>query len=192
MKRPALTVLVGLFAVVALQGCASDGGWGGGGGHGRHGHGRHGNDAGGPAQEAQAGPKEGLQLKRFDLDGDGSVTKDELDRALHAEFAKYDVDHDGVLNASEAGAANAAIAGLADGSSPVFDWNADGHIDFKEYSTQWLSLFDRLDTNQDGIVTPDEMTKPQHGPRGGQGGAGTSGGGRHRGGQQGGGPSGQP
>jgi len=187
MKRPALNVIVGLFAIVALQGCASDGGWGGG-GPSRHGHGRHGDDAGSPAQQAQAGPKVGLQLKRFDLDGDGSVTKDELDRALHAEFAKYDVDHDGVLNAAETRTANAAIAGLADGSSPLFDWNADGHIDFKEYATQWLSLFDRLDVDHDGVVTPDEMTRPQGGPGGprGQGGEGAPGGGRHRGGHGGG------
>ena len=175
MKRTAFTVLVAATALVGLQGCMHDSG-----GYGRHGHGRHGGQGPAGADDTHAGPREGLELKRFDLDGDGKVTSQELDQALHAEFNKYDVDHDGVLSATETRAANAAIAALADGSSPVLDWNGDGHVDFKEYATQWLSLFERLDADHDGVVTQDEMTRSS-GPRPGHEGGGRQGG-RHRGG----------
>ena len=112
------------------------------------------------------GPPEGAQLKPFDLDGDGKLTRDELDRALHVEFATYDLDKDGNLSATEARALNDQRRKLTDGPSPVFDWNADGHVDFKEFANQRLALFDRTDTNGDGVLTEQEMTRPPMGPHG--------------------------
>jgi Ca2+-binding EF-hand superfamily protein len=123
------------------------------------------------------GPPEGAQLKLFDLDADGSVTRDEADRALHAQFAKYDIDKDSGLSAAEARALNDERRKQVN-ASPVFDWNADGRVDFKEYANQWLSLFDRLDANGDGMLTEQEMTRPQMGPPGGRRGGGPPGGGR--------------
>jgi Ca2+-binding EF-hand superfamily protein len=179
MRRHLFTVLAVFAGLSLLQGCGHDRGWGGGGGH-RH----HGGGMGGPGG---MGPPEGAQLKQFDLDGDGKLTRDELDRALHAEFAKWDKDKDGTLNTDEARALNDERRKTPNGLSPVFDWNADGRIDFKEFANQLLALFDRLDANSDGVLTEDEMMRPSMGgPRGGGPGGG-GGHGRHGGGQGGGG-----
>ena len=127
-----------------------------------------------------------MQLKHFDLDGDGQVTRDELTRALHADFDKYDGNHDGVLSVDEARALNETLPQRIPGASPVKDWNGDGHVDFNEYANQWLSLFERFDTNGDGIVTADEMSAGPMGPRGGEPAHRQGGGGRHPGGGHGG------
>jgi len=132
------------------------------------------------------GPPEGAQLKIFDLDGDGRLTRDELARALRVSFATYDADKDTFLSATEARALNDLRRKESATASPVFDWNADGHVDFKEFANQQLSLFDRLDANEDGVLTEQEMMHPPMGPpggmRGGPGapgrGSGRSGGGR--------------
>ncbi len=187
MRRQLFTVLAVCAGLSLLQGCGHDGGWGGGGGGHRH----HGGGMGGPGG---GGPPEGAQLKQFDLDGDGKLTRDELVRALHIEFDKWDKDKDGVLSTEEARALNDARRKTPNGLSPVFDWNADGHIDFKEFSNQLLALFDRLDVDSDGVLTADEMNRPTMGGPGGGGpgggGPGGGSGGRHgggRGGQGGGG-----
>ena len=157
-------VLVALVALtVVLAACAHEGG------QGHRGHFRQG---GAGDADANSGPREGLELKRFDLDGDGKVTKQELDGALQVEFAKCDVDHDAKLNVAETRTANEAISHLADGSSPVLDWNADGFVDFKEYATQWVALFERLDADHDGVVTQAEMAGPHGMPHHGAGSSG--------------------
>jgi Ca2+-binding EF-hand superfamily protein len=183
--RRLFTVLAVFAGLSLLQGCGHDGGWGGGGGHRHHGGGM-GGPGGGPG--GPGGPPEGAQLKQFDLDADGKLTRDELGRALHIEFDKWDKDKDGVLNTEEARALNDERRKTPNGLSPVFDWNADGHIDFKEFANQLLSLFDRLDADSDGVLTEQEMMRPAMGP-GGPGGPGAPGGrgggggrGRHGGG----------
>jgi len=152
------TGLTIVAALLILQACAHDG---------AEGRGRHRGDRPGDQANAEAHrePPAGLQLKYFDLNGDGQVTRDELDRGLHALFAKYDTDRDGVLSPVETRALNDALPKEIPGSSPVFDWNADGHVDFKEFSNQWISLFDRLDKNGDGVVTEEEMKTREGGPR---------------------------
>src|SRR5882724_10503195 len=112
MRRSLLTALTILSVSLALAACEHTGG---GGGH-RH----HGGPGGMGGPEAR-GPSEGLQLKRFDLDGDGRVTRDELTRALHAEFSKYDTDKDGVLNANETRVLNDARRAEGTIISPAFD-----------------------------------------------------------------------
>jgi Ca2+-binding EF-hand superfamily protein len=125
-------------------------------------------------------PPEGVQLKIFDVDGDGKLTRDEVTRGLQIAFAQSDSDKDGSLNKVETRALNDQRRQQASTSSPVFDWNADGKVDFKEFANQQLALFDRLDADGDGMLTEQEMTRPQMGPggpRGGPPGGGPSGGG---------------
>ncbi len=176
MQHLAIRALMTIASLLALGACSHEGF----GGHAGH-RGEHG--SGGPDTHGE--PAAGLQLKHFDLDGDGNVSRVELDRGLHAMFAKYDVDHDSVLSATEARALNQALTTEIPGASPVLDWNADGHIDFNEFANQWLSLFERLDANSDGVVTAEEMTPRMRTPGGEHGEHG--GGGRHggsRGGDQ--------
>lgn len=112
------------------------------------------------------GPPEGAQLKIFDTDGDGRLTRDELTRGLQLAFAQFDADKDGSLSPTEARALNDQRRQQSSTSSPVFDWNADGRVDFKEFANQQLALFDRLDANGDQVLTDQEITRPQMGPPG--------------------------
>src|SRR6185369_14744916 len=124
MHRFAFTVLATFVAALALQGCGHGGPGGPGGPGGGPGSFRMGGP-GGPGGPGM-GPPEGLQLKVFDLDGDGQLTRDELDRALHIELAKYDTDKSGDLNALEARPLNDQRRAEGGTASPAFDWNADG------------------------------------------------------------------
>jgi hypothetical protein len=79
-------------------------------------------------------------------------------------------------------------------ASPLVDWNQDNCIDLNEYSGATLSLFDALDTNGDGQLSPQELNPT--GRRPGTGGQGEGGGGRgghgHHHGGGGGGGGGMP
>ena len=97
-----------------------------------------------------------MGLKRFDANGDGEVSKAELDAGLQADFKKDDVNSDQVLDAVEARTLNERLR-QDQNTSPVFDWNGDGRLVFSEFSTQWRTLFDRSDRNGDGIVDEEEL-----------------------------------
>jgi hypothetical protein len=97
------------------------------------------------------------QLRKLDPHPDGTVTKAGLDHALHDLFAIYDLKHDSRLDVTETRALNAALPARIPGASPVIDWNMDGAVDFAEFSNQWMVFFERLDSNADGVLTPDEM-----------------------------------
>jgi hypothetical protein len=65
-------------------------------------------------------------------------------------------------------------------ATPVMDWNQDGCIDYTEFSAAPYSLFDQLDADHDGKLTPKELQRagakprepqeqePREGPRGGR------------------------
>jgi hypothetical protein len=122
---------------------------------------------------------------------DGRVTRAEMEAGLRIDFAAADTNRNGTLEPDEARAVNiqrwnedrSAI-------SPLQDWNGDGVIDFNEFAAAPRALFEDLDRNHDGVLTPDELRigpspdNPGAGPgaspdgqSGGQGG-GQGGGGR--------------
>jgi len=47
----------------------------------------------------------------------------------------------------------------------VMDWNQDGCIDYTEFSAAPYSLFDQLDADHDGKLTPKELKRAGAGPR---------------------------
>lgn len=186
MGKTALILMV-TAAVIVLPGC----------GHGGPGGARGGMGMRGPMGPGLGGtaPSRELQLRRFDADADGQITADEFARVTAADYAVADASHDGKLSTSEAWDFNAKIASNKD-VSPIIDWNADGNISVEEFSAQWRTLFARADANHDGVVTADELSRPQmEGPgdgrppggRGGPGGPGGGGPGRPSGGGPGGG-----
>jgi hypothetical protein len=44
-------------------------------------------------------------------------------------------------------------------ATPVMDWNQDGCIDYTEFSAAPYSLFDQLDLDHDGKLTPKELQR---------------------------------
>jgi hypothetical protein len=97
-----------------------------------------------------------MRLARFDGNNDELVTKVELENQLKADFAKEDVNSDATLDPVEARALNERLR-AEEGTSPVFDWNADGKLVYAEFATQWRTLFDRSDQNRDGVVDDEEL-----------------------------------
>ena len=97
-------------------------------------------------------------LLRFGVERDGSLPRAKVIAVLKQEFAAADTNHDGVLERDEINAVNDA-RWKKDGqaASMLIDWNHDGVVDFNEYATTDLSLFDLIDTNGDGVVTAAEF-----------------------------------
>ncbi|MBS0471419.1 MAG: hypothetical protein JSR60_10130 [Proteobacteria bacterium] len=173
MKRPALILL--LPALAFLAGCSTGP--------------RH-----QPRWDPNAKPRDenwhspAAALLKYDLNHDGTLTRDELKAGLKAEFDTYDVGHHNCIGPDQARAINQLrVKEDASEATPLVDWNQDGCIDFNEYSGTALSLFDTLDVNRDGRLSADELRpagtgrKPGQGPSGGRGG-------RHHGGPSDGGP----
>ncbi|HEV2562334.1 MAG TPA: hypothetical protein VGT78_09355 [Rhizomicrobium sp.] len=122
-------------------------------------------------------------LEAYDANHDGTVTRAEMEAGLKADFAKADTNHDGHLDEAEVRAVNQA-RWSADSStaSPLVDWNQDGVVDFHEFAATARSLFDQMDTDGDGKLSPQELhprQPEQRGPRGKRGkrGEGPEGGG---------------
>src|SRR6185503_1320583 len=105
-------------------------------------------------------------LVKYDANHDGTVTKAELIAGLKAEFAAHDTQHNGCLDAEQAAEINQArVDADQSTATPVVDWNQDGCIDYTEFSAAPYSLFDQLDADHDGKLTPKELQRAGAKPR---------------------------
>ncbi len=123
-----------------------------------------------PRDENYHGGPNALLLK-YDSNHDGTLTRDELVAGLKAEFTALDKKHTGCLSPEQVDDINQArIAADQSTATPIQDWNQDGCVDYREYSAAAYSLFDQIDRNGDGKITPQEFNpraaKPgtQNGP----------------------------
>jgi hypothetical protein len=91
-------------------------------------------------------------------DKTGTVTRAAMEAGLKADFDEIDVNHDGCLNEDEVRSENQRRWQLdASTYSPLIDFKHTGCVDFQEYAETARSLFDQLDRNGDGKLTPSEM-----------------------------------
>jgi hypothetical protein len=104
-------------------------------------------------------------LLRYDANHDGTVTREEMEAGLKADFAAADKNHDGCLDADETAAVNHARweEGLST-TSTIVDWNHDGCVDFNEFANTARSFFDEIDRDGDGKLSPKEL-RPYGGPK---------------------------
>jgi Ca2+-binding EF-hand superfamily protein len=101
----------------------------------------------------------GGALKALDKDGDGRISRDEAAAAprLAQNFDKIDTDHDGYLTPDELKAAHQA---MRQAHWAKVDTDGDGKISLAEAQANAPRLaenFDKIDTNHDGFITPDEL-----------------------------------
>jgi hypothetical protein len=97
-------------------------------------------------------------LTKYDANKDGTVSRDELIAGLRAEFAAHDVKRNGCLDDDQVGDINQGrVDSDQSTASPLIDWNQDDCINYTEFSAAPYSLFDQMDRNRDGKVTPQEM-----------------------------------
>jgi uncharacterized membrane protein YgcG len=127
-------------------------------------------------------------LLRYDANHDGSVTRSEVEAGLKTDFAAADTNHDGVLELDEVRAVNdKRWSEDASASSPLVDWNHDGVVDFDEFAATARSLFEQMDTDGNGVLSPAELRPKGSGPGQGEKGGGEPRGHGGRGGGRGGG-----
>jgi EF-hand domain pair len=97
-------------------------------------------------------------LLQYDANHDGTLTRAELIAGLKADFDKLDTNHNGCLTPDQVAAINAQrIAADQSTATPLQDWNQDGCVDLREFSNAAYSLFDQMDKNGDGKITPQEF-----------------------------------
>ena len=102
-------------------------------------------------------------FKMLDANGDGQITKAEITAKQKAEFEAADTNKDGVLSKQEMIAAATAkmakrIEARVDRMMSKKDSDKDGSLSLTEMEagSHMERMFDRLDTNHDGVVTKAE------------------------------------
>lgn len=133
---------------------------------------------GGPAGPPGRNPEEMVKsLMEFDKNSDGVLTKDELPERMQGMITRADSDNDGKLTKDELTKSASAMRGPGGPGGPgmtrmdrVFsslDSDQDGAISPTELAAASTALT-KLDTNQDGKITEDEV-RPNFGGQGGRG-----------------------
>jgi hypothetical protein len=119
-------------------------------------------DAVAAASRLPAGvPPAAALLLRYDINGDGAVTFEEMEAGLKADHAVADTNKDGCLGSGEASEENARrLARDGAQSSPIRDWNLDGCVDIREFSNTAHSYFQLADRSKDSKVTMVELRGP--------------------------------
>ena len=105
-------------------------------------------------------------LIKYDANKDGTLTRQELEAGLKKDFDEADVHHAGCLDADEVTAINEERMKYDESAaSPLIDWknNPGGCIDFDEYAAMPRSLFEELDKDGNGKLTPDELNPRRKG-----------------------------
>ncbi|GAA0532632.1 hypothetical protein FHS83_002821 [Rhizomicrobium palustre] len=98
-----------------------------------------------------------LILRRY-AGPDGYLTRKQLEEGLRKDFDAADLNHDGVLQPDEARVVNQARWKEDQSAiSPLQDWNGDGVIDFNEFAATARALFNQVDRDGNGVLTPQEL-----------------------------------
>lgn len=118
--------------------------------------------------EAQAGAREQFMQERFerlDRDGDGAITREEIDAKHNEHFAKADVNGDGDLSVAEMllMREQRRLKHLERRRNHL-DADGDGKVTAAEFAAARAGFFDRADADGDGALTLDEMMafRPRH------------------------------
>ena len=98
-------------------------------------------------------------------DKNGALTRRALEAGLKADFAAADVNHTGCLDSNEVREINEARwKEGASTSSPLIDFKHNGCVDFEEFAATPRSLFEQLDKDGNGRLTPKELHPERKAP----------------------------
>lgn len=114
----------------------------------------------GKSERGGHGGHMGMMFEMIDADGDGKISRAEVDSFHKARLEKFDTDGNGSLNADE------YVAMMEDFRRQMMqkrferkDTNGDGMIDQEEMGARMDRMFDRMDRNDDGMIEKGEMRK---------------------------------
>lgn len=111
--------------------------------------------AGGVAWAGPGGHRGG-HFDRLDENGDGALTRDELDARQREFFDAADADRDGRLTQDEMRAHHEKKRAERRGKR-LGDANGDGKVSKAEYEAAAEERFRKLDKNKDGFISDAEM-----------------------------------
>ena len=132
---------------------------------GREHRGRSGIFQGDGGGEFQRGRGRGMaMLENFDTNGDGQVTQAEIDAARADRFAAFDTDGNGVLNFQEyetlwLGAMHERMVDRFQN----LDNDGDSVVTAQEFVVPFASVVNRMDRNEDGVLSADDMGRHRRG-----------------------------
>jgi Ca2+-binding EF-hand superfamily protein len=119
------------------------------------------------ALTATAGERPGGMLAKADLNGDGTITRQELAAYRDATAARMDANKDGFITTDEMQAyilarMTAKAERMAAARIKAGDTDGDGRLSLAEEEAMGEGridkLFARADTNGDGVISADELT----------------------------------
>jgi Ca2+-binding EF-hand superfamily protein len=104
-----------------------------------------------------AGDRGAMMFQRFDADGDGRVTRAEIDAALDERRTRFDADGDGALNLEEFEPAWLEMARprMVD-RFQALDADGDGVVTDVEVAQRVDRMMMRADVDGDGAIGPDD------------------------------------
>jgi Ca2+-binding EF-hand superfamily protein len=100
-------------------------------------------------------PDEEQRWKKLDQDNDGRIPRSEWQRNEQA-FDHIDADKDGFVTKEELRSAAKEFRGKQRNRLQEIDADADGNISRSEWKGK-EEIFNRLDANNDGVLTRDEL-----------------------------------
>src|SRR6056297_229486 len=107
-----------------------------------------------------AGPG-GMMFELFDTDGDGKVTRAELDQYRNQKFEEFDADQSGELSFEEYAALRESIRReMMEHRFRRHDDDNSGGLSRQEIGGRFDWMFERMDENDDGAIERSEMGGP--------------------------------
>lgn len=120
----------------------------------------------GLAQESGSGADDSPFIRHFDQDGDGLVSAQEFPGEAD-RFSRLDIDGDGTIDEAEAPKCPPRNGHHVKVMAYEFDADGDGELSLDEFPGP-LDHFDRMDSDEDGFLSIEELQDGMPGvPRGG-------------------------
>lgn len=112
---------------------------------------------------AQSGGPRGMQhdwFDQMDANGDGVLTKEEVEHFQAERFQRMDTDGDGVLSVEEL--YNGLQRERAERLHQWMDRDGDGQVSREEFNAMRMKMFSRMDKNNDGTIKKEDLRRHGH------------------------------